>query len=230
MEIRYNEENEIEYCIEKDLAKNIEILESLFSDWGDLVRKTFCLKRRTGNVELYIIYIDGLTDNEMVERTITRPLLYEWRDVEDDMTESVFDTFFHKETEAVDLTETDQMMEAVSAVLKGDTAIFVSGEERAMILSTKRYPTRSVAEPDKEAGLKGPKDSFNENFRTDTALLRRRIKDPKMKLKQGVVGQRSRTVYGLMYMEDLVYPSLLENIEKKLESFSIDGIYDRKTG
>ena len=226
MEIRYNEENGIEYCIEKDLAKNIEILESLFSDWGDLVRKTFCLKRRTGNVELYIIYIDGLTNNEMVERTITRPLLYEWRDVEDDMTESVFDTFFHKETEAVDLTETDQMMEAVSAVLKGDTAIFVSGEERAMILSTKRYPTRSVAEPDKEAGLKGPKDSFNENFRTDTALLRRRIKDPKMKLKQGVIGQRSRTVYGLMYMEDLVYPSLLENIEKKLESFSIDGIYD----
>ena len=47
-----------------------------------------------------------------------------------------------------------------------------------------------------------------------------------MKLKQGVAGQRSRTVYGLMYMEDLVYPSLLENIEKKLESFSIDGIYD----
>ena len=47
-----------------------------------------------------------------------------------------------------------------------------------------------------------------------------------MKLKQGTIGQRSRTIYGLMYMEDLVYPSLLEKIQKKLESFEIDGIYD----
>lgn len=222
MKIEYNEHNEIEMPISSKLDRNIEVLETLFADWGDIVKKRFRLEREAQRVDMYILYIDGLTDNEMVERTITRPLLYEWRQTE----EIDFDKLFHNQTEAVDLVEETQMMEAVSAVLKGDTAIFVDGSERAMVLSTKQFPTRSVSEPDKEAGLKGPKDSFNENFRTDTALLRRRIKDPKMKLKQGTLGQRSRTVYGLMYMEDLVYPSLLQEIQKKLDGFEIDGIYD----
>ena len=215
MKIEYNEQNEIEMPISANLDRNIEVLESLFADWGDIVKKRFRLERESQRVDMYILYIDGLADNEMVERTITRPLLYEWRQTK----EIDFDKLFHNQTEAVDLVEETQMMEAVSAVLKGDTAIFVDGSERAMVLSTKKFPTRAVSEPDKESGLKGPKDSFNENFRIDTALLRRRIKDPKMKLKQGMLGQRSRTVYGLMYMEDLVYPSLLQEIQKKLDGF-----------
>ena len=203
MKINYDEKNEISLPVYRSLDKNIEILEALFSEWGDIVKKKFILERENGSLGIYIIYIDGLTDNEMVERTITRPLLYEWRregwsgNQKDSI--SVFRQIFHNQTEAVDLTEEATMMEAISAVLKGDTAIFVDGVEKVMVLSTKKLPTRAVSTPEKEAGLKGPRDSFNENFRINTALLRRRIKDPKMKLKQGCLGQRSRTVYGLMY-------------------------------
>ena len=77
------------------------------------------------------------------------------------------------------------MMDTIGCVLNGDTAIFIDGEEKALVLSTKKFPVRAINFPQKEAGLKGPRDSFNENFRINTALLRRRIKDPKMKLKQG---------------------------------------------
>lgn len=242
MEIKYDENNEITLPIYEDLEKNIEVLESIFLEWGDIVKKKFILERKEGNLPLYIIYVDGLTDNEMVERTITRPLLYEWRDTKladrenaaishkgDNETEAAGDVFqqiFHYQTEAVDLTEQTEMAEVVNAVLKGDTGIFIDGVKKALVLSTKKLPTRAVSNPQKESGLKGPRDSFNENFRTNTALLRRRVKDPKMKLKQSTLGQRSQTVYGLMYMEDLVYPSLLEKIEEKLQSFTIDGIFD----
>lgn len=228
MQIKYNEKNELELPIAKSLNKNIEVLTNIFSDWGDFVKKKFVLERENGNLNIYIIYIDGLTDNEMVERTITRPLLYEWRNTGLDREKqgSAFDIIFQNQTEAVDLTKADTMMKVVGSVLNGDTAIFIDGEEKALVLSTKKFPTRSVSEPQKEAGLKGPRDSFTENFRTNTALLRRRIKDPKMKEKQGVLGQRSRTVYGLMYMEGLIYPSLLSEIENRLKSFTIDGIFD----
>lgn len=237
MEIKYNEKNELDLPISGSLEKNIEILDSVFEQWGDIVKKKFVLERAEGTLDMYIIYIDGLTDNEMVERTITRPLLYEWRDADcrdvahvkektKSGNEMVFHQIFHNQTEAVDLVEQETMMDAVSAVLKGDTAIFIDGVEKVMILSTKKLPTRPVSQPQKEAGLKGPRDSFTENLRTDTALLRRRIKDPKMKAKQNHLGQRSRTEYALMYMEDLVYPSLLAEIERRLESFTIDGIFD----
>lgn len=237
MEIKYNKENEIDLPVSPSLEKNIEALDSIFSEWGDIVKKKFVLERTGNTLDMYIIYIDGLTDNEMVERTITRPLLYEWRNAGPEQAGStkgekkaqgddIFNCLFHNQTEAVDLTEKETMMDAVSAVLKGDTAIFIDGADKVMLLSTKKLPTRSVDSPKKESGLKGPRDSFNENLRVNTALLRRRIKDPKMKAKQNHLGQRSRTEYALMYMEDLVYPSLLDEIEKRLESFTIDGIFD----
>lgn len=238
MDIRYNRENEVELPIFENLDKNIDALESIFADWGDIVKKKFVLERNEGFLSVYILYIDGLTDNEMVERTITRPFLFEGRKAYLEQCkgeqsrkrlqadETMFQALFYRQSEAVDLTEKTDMMQVLDGVLKGDTAIFVDGVKKAMLLSTKKLPTRAVSFPQKEAGLKGPRDSFLENFRINTALLRRRIKDPKMKLKQGFVGQRSRTIYGLMYMEDLVYPSLLEEIEEKLHNFEIDGIFD----
>ncbi len=242
MKVTYNAENEISLPIFERLEQNIDALESIFSDWGDIVKKQFILERKEGKRNIYIVYVDGLTDNEMVERTITRPFVYEWRTSEQtsspkeratqknedfhESDESFFKELFYNQSEAVDLNEKTNMMDVIDGVLKGDTAIFVDGVKKAMLLSTKKFPSRAVSFPQKEAGLKGPRDSFMENFRMSTALIRRRIKDPKMKLKQGFVGQRSRTLYGLMYMEDLVYPSLLKEIEKKLNSFEIDGIFD----
>lgn len=234
MKISYNEKNDVDIPIAEELNQNIEVLDALFYNWGDIVKKKFELQRHGRNLDIYIIYIDGLTDNEMVERTITHPLLYEWeqlcernKDIDDNLFgKALFDSLFHAQTEAVDLTSGQTMQDAVSAVLKGDTAIFVDHSKECMILSTKKFPTRSVSEPEKEAGIRGPKDSFIENFRTNTALLRRRIKDPKLKLEQGEIGERSRTVYGLMYMEDLIYPALLGKVKEKIDSFVIDGVFD----
>lgn len=234
MKISYNEKNDVDIPIAEELNQNIEVLDALFYNWGDIVKKKFELQRHGRNLDIYIIYIDGLTDNEMVERTITHPLLYEWeqlcernKDIDDNLFgKALFDSLFHAQTEAVDLTSGQTMQDAISAVLKGDTAIFVDHAKECMILSTKKFPTRSVSEPEKEAGIRGPKDSFIENFRTNTALLRRRIKDPKLKLEQGEIGERSRTVYGLMYMEDLIYPALLGKVKEKIDSFVIDGVFD----
>lgn len=248
----YNDkENHI--AIESKLDNNIRFLEEMFDNWCDIVKKRFELSRMGRAYSVYIMYIDGLADNEMVERTITHPILYEWKDDyrvnarnalnEDNLTidkmcedtneqkeEKKFawdiDVMFHRETEAVDMKSVSTMREAVDAVLGGDTAIFVDGQKKAIILSTKKYPTRSIETPEKESGLKGPRDSFNENFRSDTALIRRRIKDTNLKLEQGTIGVRTKTVYGMMYMEDLVEQSLLDSIKDKLKSFEIDGIFD----
>ena len=295
MDIRYNRDNEIELEIDENIDITIVRLEAIFSDWGDIVKKRFEMLRSGRRLSMYIIYVDGLTDNEMVERTVTRPLLYEWRDekrgvldkgdtgkggesrgdekdrddgkldgscsgniedneneddggcsgniedneneddggcsgnIEDDENKEVIDDLtriLHEETEAVDITEVAKMQDAVTGILQGDTLIFIDGQRKALLLSTKKYPVRSVGAPEKESGLKGPRDSFNESLRTNTALLRRRIKDPKMKLVQGEIGQRSRTLYGIMYMEDLARPELLDSVREKLGSFDIDGIFD----
>lgn len=230
MKLEYNEKNEIELPIVSDLTRNIAVLEQLFCDADDMVKKQFTMERKEGNLMFYILYIDGLSDGEMVERTITHPLLYEWRNepcsVNEKMGQNAFDFLFHYQTESVDMTKVDRMMDAVRAVLNGDAAIFFDGQAKAAVLSSKKLPGRSIDQPQKEGGLKGPRDSFTENFRTNTALIRRKIKDPKMKEQQGYIGQRSKTVYGLMYLEDLARPDLLEKINQRLSAFTIDSIFD----
>lgn len=228
MKINYNENNELEMDIDQKLAVNEHVLKTLFQDAEDMVWKEFSLKRQGGMLSIFILYIDGLSDGEMVERTITRPLLYEWRDMPltADYCEGILEDLFHGQTESVDMILVETMQEAVQAVLNGDAVLFVEDQRRAAVLSSKNLPGRAISTPQKEAGLKGPRDSFNENFRTSTALLRRKIKDPKLKLKQGSLGQRSRTIYGLMYLEDLARPELICEIQNRLASFSIDSILD----
>ena len=74
--------------------------------------------------------------------------------------------------------------------------------------------------------MRGPRDSFNENFRTSTALIRRRIKDTKLKLEQGTIGVRSGTQYGVMYIEDIACPELVERVKQEVDKYCIDAIFD----
>ena len=77
--------------------------------------------------------------------------------------------------------------------------------------------------------IRGPKDSFTENFRTNTALIRRRIRDPRLKMEHTMVGERSKTDLAICYMEDLVEPELLKRVRKQVEELSLDGIFDGGT-
>lgn len=87
-------------------------------------------------------------------------------------------------------------------------------------------PGRGVTEAETEVSVRGSKESFTESFRTNTVLIRRRIRDTRLKSKQMTIGVRSKTDVALMYMEDLVRPSVLREVLSRLESFEIDAILD----
>lgn len=219
----YDAQHHIDVPISKKLDENIKVVQSLFEKSGDIVNKTFSLQRGKEKLRIYLIYIDGLTDGEVVERTVLHPLMYEWRRKEETRP---FQAFFEEEIESVDITENETMDEAIAAVLKGDSVIFVDGYDKVIILSSKSFPLRGVEQAPSEQGTRGPRDGFNENIRTSTALLRRRIKDPKFKIVQNQTGQRSRSEYAICYMEGLARPELVEKVQKRMESFEIDGLLD----
>ena len=74
--------------------------------------------------------------------------------------------------------------------------------------------------------MRGPRDSFNESIRTSTALIRRRIKDTRLKLIQNTIGVRSRTEYGIMYIEDIAEKKLVEQVKERMNEYEIDAIFD----
>lgn len=218
----YDEENKVIGKLSNNLDKNIELIEELFDKCDDIVKKRFVLDKKR-HISFYILYIDGLTDSGMIERTIIKPLL--WDNVDIDWID-VWHTIRDKEVETADIMEISTLDDLVVNVLSGNTVLLVEGYDKGIIISSKKLPVRGIENPDDEAGMRGSRDSFNESFRTSTALVRRRIRDPRLKIQQGKIGERSRSDYALVYMDDLVETGLVDEINKKINKYRIDGIFD----
>ena len=220
----YDEKNRLTVDISTSIEENIKILDMLFNGCNDVVSKSFFIGENERR-KLHLIYIDGLCDHEMIEQTVLKPLLYEWH-LKEPSEDKLWENIFYVEAQTVDIKEEKSFDKAIEGVLNGDTAIFVDGYNKVFVVSSKKYPLRSISENDTEAGMRGPRDSFGESIRQCTALIRRRLKDSKLRVEQGVIGQRSRTSYAIMYLEDLVKPGLVEEIKEKLGQYEIDAIFD----
>ena len=83
-----------------------------------------------------------------------------------------------------------------------------------------------MSAPETEAVVRGPRDGFVETIRFNTVLIRRRIRDTKLKVEMTTVGTRSRTDIAIMYMEDIVQESLVEEVRTRLKKYTIDGVFD----
>ena len=109
-------------------------------------------------------------------------------------------------------------------ILSGVTCLFIDGYEACLAIDCRTYPARSVDEPDKDKSLRGSRDGFVETIVFNTALMRRRIRDPHLVMKMFEVGEISRTDVAVCYMSNKVDPELLKNISERIESLDIEAL------
>ena len=74
--------------------------------------------------------------------------------------------------------------------------------------------------------LRGSREGFSDSVKTNSALVRKRIRDTRMKVEEYQSGVRSNTTIQILYIEDLVHEELLEEVKNRLEEYKIDGILD----
>lgn len=226
----HNREHKITAVFSKKLEENKQQINSMLKDCDDIVKKEF-KSEIDPKKRIFLCYTDGLVKSEMLEESIIRPFLKNMKQtqrVEEEKAEKQnwLEELFRCILETADVKEAKTMDAMLEAILTGDTALFAEGYSYGLIISSKGFPTRGVTEPESEVVMRGPKDSFNENLRTNTALIRRRIKDTRLKVKQVKVGKRSRTNVAILYMEDLVEPELVEKVKKQIDDIVIDAIFD----
>jgi spore germination protein KA len=116
--------------------------------------------------------------------------------------------------------------DGVQGILSGDTLVVIEGVEQAILVSTRGWKDRGIEEPSSENNVRGPRDGFTESIRTNTAHVRRRIKDPRLRFDALVLGTRSRTDINIAYIQDLVKTGLVEEVKQRLEHIKIDAILE----
>ena len=71
----------------------------------------------------------------------------------------------------------------VHAVLSGVLALWRQGDDTFVLIDARTYPTRSMSEPEDDRVLRGARDSFVETLVFNTALIRRRLRDPRLRME-----------------------------------------------
>lgn len=99
-------------------------------------------------------------------------------------------------------------------------------KNEVIAFETKANLDRGINEPSSEPTLKGPKDSFNENYNTNIGLIRKRLKTDSLHIKELTLGAKTKTKVSIMYLEDMVDKELLEETITKIESIKSDKILD----
>ncbi len=113
---------------------------------------------------------------------------------------------------------------AVLALLTGQSLLFIDGYDQCLTIDCRTYPARNVAEPDKDKTLRGSRDGFVETLVFNTALIRRRIRDPKLTMEVVQAGRRSMTDICFCYIEDRVDRKLLDKLRKKIQELDVDAL------
>ncbi|MCD8158865.1 MAG: spore germination protein [Clostridiales bacterium] len=205
-----------------EINSNIKIFEDMFKDCGDLVKR----KIPVSDTFIYLLYFDGMNDRDMIESRILNPLMIEIRKVPPEHFENLPEALINRGITTADFGEEEDFEKAAEKVMSGETLLLIDGFPKALIISSKHFPKRGIDKPDTEGSINGPKEAFCENFRDNTALIRRRIRDPGLKIKQTQAGRRSKTDIGIVYIEDIVRPEILAETEKRIKQIDIDAILD----
>ena len=118
----------------------------------------------------------------------------------------------------------DDLDEICRQVMSGVTALLLEGYEQGILIDARTYPARSVGEPEKDKVLRGSKDGFVETIVFNTALIRRRIRDPKLIMEILSAGNSSHTDIAVCYMEGRVDEELLNNIRSRIRNLRVDAL------
>ena len=114
--------------------------------------------------------------------------------------------------------------EAVIKVLSGSTVMIVEDITGAVIIDARTYPARSVSEPESDKVLRGSHEGFVETLVFNTALIRRKIRDPNLTMELFTAGERSKTDIVLCYLEDRADPKKLKMLQEKLRSIRVESL------
>ncbi|RDV83021.1 spore germination protein [Ammonifex thiophilus] len=123
-----------------------------------------------------------------------------------------------------EVQELKTLEEVIDAALSGPAVLLLDGEARAIAIDVRQYPARMPEEPDLEKVTRGSRDGFVETLVHNTALLRRRLRDPRLRIEHLTAGVRSRTDIALVYLDDVANPEIVDSVREKIQRINIDGL------
>ena len=205
--------------LKSDITANITELDSkLKPDKSfDVIRRDIIVGERVAA----IYFIDGFIKDEVFEKVMEFLFKLTPDDIKGIKNMQEYMKQYMPYVEVQVATDSDS---AITQILSGPVALLIDGIQEALIIDVREYPVRSITEPDKDRSLRGSRDGFVETLIFNTAMLRRRIRDPRLRMEYIQVGSLSKVDLSVCYIEGIADQNLVEKLKKKLKNLDLHGI------
>lgn len=214
--------------IDKDRDKPIsfQTIKDELSKSSDVIFRDFVVRGRE-EIPCSLVVVDGLVDKHLLDSYVLRVIMVDatadpaFKEL---TKENLLDCLIELFTPTNEIKKISQMGEAIDGILSGDAVMFVENSSEALLISARGWDTRGVAVPQNESSIRGPKEAFNENLRTNTSLMRRKIKHPSLKLISMKIGDLTKTDVVIAYIEKIASDDVVEEVKSRLSRIKINGI------
>ena len=210
-----------------DYKQNVKLLDGLLHtcESFDLIKKTL----QIGADELTMYYIDGFVKDAVMSKYMIYLLslkdLGGGGDGSGRSGESCAERFLRAHVPYGEAESCDEVSEMIKFVLSGATLMLGSTFGRsAIIIDARTYPARETSEPEGDKVMRGARDGFVETLIFNTALIRRRIRNPELIMSYISVGGSSRADVVICYMKDRADLDYVADLKGKLKSVKTDSL------
>lgn len=206
------------------LNGNINVFKELFKDNQTVKYREF-QNRINNNIRCCIIYTEGMVNKVLVEEHIILPIME--IDLKHSITQgSILDILKREVIISGDVKKISDVNEMATSMVYGDTLLLVDTASEALVIDTKGWPVRAIAEPLSEKVVRGSREGFTESIMSNLTMVRRRIRTPELKAVFKEVGTRTKTKICICYIEGIAHEKILQELMRRLEKINIDGVLE----
>ncbi|MFZ5649784.1 MAG: spore germination protein [Bacillota bacterium] len=209
-----------------DLDANLNILEKVIGQSGDVISRRFRLGL-SDTVEAAVIYIDGLADRNVINQDIMKSLMLEYRMAGYPISAgNLLDRVRNFAVTTSNVRSARTMKEMLDGILYGDVALLIDGLDTFLLVEIKGWDTRGISEPMSEVLVRGSREGFTEDISTNITLVRRRLRSPDIVFENLNIGRVTHTGVTIAYIRGIAAPEMVAEVKSRLQRIDIDGVLE----
>lgn len=209
--------------ISSNLTENTDYCKKVMGNSKDLmIRPLQCLHKWPS----VMLYIDGMVDVQIINHSILKSLL-QTREIPEFSEDNERLIYLQNDVLAAsNVILINEMKEILDALLAGFAVVLLEGCNQGLKIAAVGWEDRPVGEPISQTVVRGPMEGFNENLRTNTGLIRKRIRDPHLWIEEREIGRVTNTRVAVVYLEHIVDQEVVNELRRRLDEIDIDAILE----
>jgi len=205
-------------CLLGKYESNINLIKEHFDKREDLIIREI----KSGNYNFAIVYLIGLTDTENIGRLVISPILQ----YKDFTSNKILKTLKESVLAFSEIDEESDFDNICKEILSGKAIVIAHNCKSALILQADKHKERAIAEPPTNAVIKGPRNGFVENLKTNLTSIKNILRTKDLKTINLTVGKYTQTSIAILYIKGIAEQKIVKEIKKKIEAIDIDGVID----